>query len=150
MKALLQRVSRSSVVVDSNVVGEIEQGLLVLLGVQQADTHALADKLLDKIFNYRLFSDEQQKMNLSVKDINGGVLLVSQFTLAAETKKGLRPGFSTAADPEHAKSLYDYCVEQAKLKGAEYNNKIATGIFGADMQVSLTNDGPATFLLEVN
>ncbi len=150
MRALLQRVSRSSVSVGANVVGEIDQGLLVLLGVQQNDTHELADKLLDKVFSYRIFNDDQQKMNCSVKDIHGGVLLISQFTLAADTKKGLRPGFSAAANPEHAKLLYDYCVDQARVKGAENNNKIATGIFGADMQVSLTNDGPVTFLLEAN
>ncbi len=163
MRALLQRVLRADVSVDGKVVGDIDQGLLILLGVQRGDTEEAANKLLDKIFNYRVFSDEQGKMNLSVKDIRGGLLIVSQFTLAADTKKGLRPGFSSAAEPSIAKSLYEYCLDRACLlskEGSEsdnavdggnscYRNKVASGIFGADMQVSLVNDGPVTFLLEV-
>ena len=144
MKGLIQRVSHAQVVVDGEVVGAIEQGLLLLLGVEQADTEQQADKLLHKVLNYRIFADEQGKMNLSVKDIGGGLLVVSQFTLAAETKKGLRPSFSSAANPALAEQLYQYFVSQAQ----QQHNIVATGIFAADMKVSLCNDGPVTFMLE--
>ena len=144
MKGLIQRVSHAQVVVEGEVVGAIEQGLLLLLGVEQADTEQQADKLLHKVLNYRIFADGQGKMNLSVKDIGGGLLVVSQFTLAAETKKGLRPSFSSAANPVLAEQLYQYFVSQAQ----QQHNIVATGIFAADMKVSLCNDGPVTFMLE--
>ncbi len=144
MKGLIQRVSHAKVVVDGEVVGAIEKGLLLLLGVEQTDTEQQADKLLNKVLNYRIFADEQGKMNLSVKDIGGGLLVVSQFTLAAETKKGLRPSFSSAANPALAEQLYQYFVSQAQ----QQHSIVATGIFAADMKVSLCNDGPVTFMLE--
>jgi len=145
MKALIQRVSQASVSVDGSVVGSISQGVLVLLGVEKQDDEAAADKLLKKILNYRIFSDEGDKMNLSVLDIAGGVLFVSQFTLVADTKKGLRPSFSSAAKPADAKRLYNHTVASAK-KLAE---NVQQGVFAADMKVSLLNDGPVTFMLEV-
>jgi D-tyrosyl-tRNA(Tyr) deacylase len=145
MKALLQRVSSASVVINNTVAGAIGQGLLVLLGVEKEDTPATADKLLEKLLNYRVFSDADGKMNLSVRDIKGGVLMVSQFTLAAETRKGLRPGFSGAAAPSQAEALYDYCVQRL----AELHSPVASGEFAADMKVHLVNDGPVTFLLEI-
>ena len=144
MKGLIQRVSQAQVKVDDEVVGAINQGILLLLGVEQADGLQEADKLLHKVLNYRIFADEQGKMNLSVKDIGGGLLIVSQFTLAAETKKGLRPSFSSAAHPALAEELYQYFVMQAQ----QQHNQVATGIFAADMKVSLCNDGPVTFMLE--
>ena len=147
MKALIQRVKHASVEVDGVEVGAINQGLLVLLGVGSEDNEAIADKLLHKILNYRVFSDEEGKMNLNLQQIEGGLLVVSQFTLMADTAKGMRPGFSRGAHPTLAKSLYDYTVAQAKTVYDE--KRIATGIFAADMQVSLLNDGPVTFLLEV-
>ncbi|WP_339670626.1 D-aminoacyl-tRNA deacylase [Dasania marina] len=144
MKALLQRVTQARVTVAGETVGEIQQGLLVLLGVERDDDTAKADKLVNKLIAYRVFSDEAGKMNCSLKDINGELLLVSQFTLAAETNKGLRPGFSTAAGPDLAQELYQYMIAALKAKSI----KIQTGQFAANMQVSLTNDGPVTFLLE--
>ena len=145
MRALIQRVSQASVSVSNQCTGKISQGLLVFLAIQKNDDEALADKLLDKLLAYRVFSDENGKMNLSLKDIKGGLLVVSQFTLAADTSKGLRPGFSVAAKPEEGKRLYQYWLDQAEKKHEE----VASGVFGADMQVSLINDGPVTFLLEV-
>jgi D-tyrosyl-tRNA(Tyr) deacylase len=145
MRGLIQRVSQASVSVDNNIVGQIDQGLLLLLGVQKNDTQQQVDKLLQKIVKYRVFSDPQGKMNNSLLDIGGSLLIVSQFTLAADTQKGLRPSFSSAAEPASAKDLYDYFVEQAK---AISGMSLQTGIFAADMQVSLINDGPVTFLLE--
>lgn len=145
MRGLIQRVSQASVSVDNNIVGQIDQGLLLLLGVQKNDTQQQVDKLLQKIVKYRVFSDPQGKMNDSLLDIGGSLLIVSQFTLAADTQKGLRPSFSSAAEPASAKDLYDYFVEQAK---AISGMSLQTGIFAADMQVSLINDGPVTFLLE--
>jgi len=144
MKALLQRVTNSSVSVDGRIVGQIDQGLLVLLGIDKQDTEATANKLLDKLLDYRVFMDAEGKMNLSVRQVNGGVLLVSQFTLSADTRKGLRPSFSAAATPLDAERLYNYFLEQLSSK----HPKTASGIFGAAMQVSLVNDGPVTFLLE--
>ena len=143
MKALIQRVSSAQVTVDDDIVGQIERGLLVLLGVERNDDRACAEKLLDKVMQYRVFSDAEGKMNLSVRDVSGGVLLVSQFTLAADTNKGLRPSFSSAATPELARELYDYAVCYLQKKHCD----VATGIFAADMKVQLTNDGPVTFLL---
>ena len=144
MRALIQRVQHASVSVNNDCVGEIKQGLLVFLAIQKGDDHSQVDKLLDKVLAYRVFADEQGKMNLSLKDIQGGLLTVSQFTLAADTAKGLRPSFSSAASPEEAKSMYDYWLSQAEKK----HPFVAAGEFGADMQVSLLNDGPVTFLLE--
>lgn len=145
MRALIQRVRHARVEIDGEVAGEIEQGLMVLLGVQKGDDQAIADKLLHKLINYRVFADDQDKMNLNLQQINGGLLLVSQFTLAADTKKGLRPGFSSAAPPAEGEALYDYFVKQASSQ----IEIVQTGQFGADMQVHLQNDGPVTFLLEV-
>jgi len=145
MRGLIQRVSQASVSVDNNLVGQIDQGLLLLLGVQKNDTQQQADKLLQKIVKYRVFSDQQGKMNDSLLDVGGELLIVSQFTLAADTQKGLRPSFSSAAEPAIAKDIYHYFVEQAKAIGGI---SVQTGIFAADMQVSLVNDGPVTFLLE--
>ena len=145
MKALIQRVSSSQVKVDGKLVGSVEKGLLVFLGLEKQDTRSMADKMINKIISYRLFSDQNQKMNLSLQDINGEILIISQFTLAADTKNGTRAGFSTAMPPLDAESLYDYFVENTRSSGL----KVETGIFGADMKVSLVNDGPVTFLLQV-
>ena len=144
MKGLIQRVSSANVVVEGNRVAEINQGILLLLGVEKDDDNAKAAKLLDKVINYRIFGDESGKMNLSLNDIKGELLVVSQFTLVAETSKGKRPGFSKGASPELGEELYNYFVQTANKTGL----KIATGQFGADMKVSLTNDGPVTFWLE--
>ena len=144
MLGLIQRVSSASVVIDHETVGEIDQGILLLLGVQKHDVMGSADKLLRKVLNYRMFSDPEGKMNLSLSDINGGLLIVSQFTLAADTKKGLRPSFSSAAPPEQAENLYNHFVNQA----TEQHLKVQNGRFGGDMQVCLVNDGPVTFMLE--
>lgn len=143
MQALIQRVSSAQVVVGGNPVGAIDRGLLVLLGVERDDDRIATEKLLDKLLQYRVFSDAEGKMNLSVQDVAGGVLLVSQFTLAADTRKGLRPSFSSAASPALARELYDHAVSYLQKKHSD----VATGIFAADMQVQLTNDGPVTFLL---
>ncbi|MBE3674768.1 D-aminoacyl-tRNA deacylase [Pseudoalteromonas distincta] len=145
MQGLIQRVKHAKVEINNHVVGEISQGILLLLGVEKHDDTQTADKLLDKVSNYRIFTDENDKMNLSLKDIKGELLVVSQFTLAADTKKGMRPSFSSAATPSQANELYEYFVAQAKELGLT----IATGEFGADMQVSLCNDGPVTFNLSV-
>ena len=144
MRALLQRVSKACVEVEGNTIGEIGAGLLVFLAVEQDDDKARADKLLDKILSYRIFGDSEGKMNLSVRETKGGVLVVSQFTLAADTQKGLRPSFTTAATPRLAKQLYDYFVAHLR----EHYSPVATGEFAADMKVELVNDGPVTFLLE--
>ncbi len=145
MRALLQRVTQASVSVDANIVGAIDQGLLVLLGIDKDDSEAAARKLIDKLLAYRVFADDEGKMNRSVSEIHGGVLIVSQFTLSADTRKGLRPGFSSAAAPALAHQLYDFVVQYAGSK----HGSVASGEFGANMQVQLTNDGPVTFLLEV-
>jgi D-aminoacyl-tRNA deacylase len=146
MKALLQRVTKASVKVGRNNVGAIGPGLLVLLGVDQEDTWETAESLAEKTLNYRIFADDQGKMNLNVQDRGGEVLVVSQFTLSADTHKGLRPSFSSAAPPAQAELLYLAYVEviQKKL------GKVETGQFAADMKVSLINDGPVTFLLEAS
>jgi len=146
MKGLIQRVKSASVDVDQKRIGEIQSGILLLLGIERDDTQVQADKLLKKVLGYRIFADEEDRMNLSLEQTEGGLLVVSQFTLVADTNKGLRPGFSNGASPEHGKALYDYFVRQAKQQHA----KVETGKFGANMQVSLLNDGPVTFLLEVN
>ena len=144
MRGLIQRVQFASVNVDGETVGEIGQGLLLFLGVEKDDDQAKADKLLEKVLKYRVFPDEQGKMNLGLKDTGGGLLVVSQFTLVADTRKGLRPGFSSGASPEHGEAMYDYFVHRAKSLHAD----VATGRFAADMKVSLLNDGPVTFNLE--
>ena len=143
MKALIQRVTSSSVEVDGTNVGQVNKGLLVFIGIEKLDELSHADKMINKILSYRVFSDANDKMNLSVSDINGDVLIVSQFTLAADTKNGTRAGFSTAMSPLEAENIYDYMVEKFKT----FVN-IQSGVFGADMKVSLVNDGPVTFLLE--
>lgn len=144
MRCLIQRVSEAAVRVDGEIIGEIDRGLLVLVGVEQGDTEARTSRMAERLLAYRVFPDDDGKMNLGVKAIDGGVLLVSQFTLAADTRKGLRPGFSTAAAPEEASRLFDYLVERVR----SMHSTVATGRFGADMKVSLVNDGPVTFLLE--
>lgn len=146
MLGLIQRVSSASVDVGGERVGAIGQGLLLLLGIEKTDTQQMAKKLIDKILGYRIFVDDQQKMNCSLQQINGGILIVSQFTLVADTQKGLRPSFSSAMPPHDAEQLYNYFVTHMRAKHAI----VATGIFGADMQVSLVNDGPVTFLLNAN
>lgn len=145
MIALIQRVKKAKVEVDNEVVGQIDQGILVLLGVEREDDEAKAKRLAERIATYRIFSDPDGKMNLNLKQIEGDLLVVSQFTLVADTKKGTRPGFSRGASPELGERLYDYFVGQCRELGI----KTETGQFGADMQVSLVNDGPVTFNLEV-
>ncbi|WP_053979634.1 D-aminoacyl-tRNA deacylase [Marinagarivorans algicola] len=145
MKVLIQRVTQAEVDVAGECVGKIGQGLLLLIGLEKGDTEHTLERMCQKVLNYRIFSDAEGKMNLSVKEIEGGVLAVSQFTLAADTHKGLRPGFSVAALPHVAKSLFNSFVIMLRAE----HNKVASGIFAADMQVSLVNDGPVTFLLEM-
>ena len=145
MIGLLQRVSEAAVRVDDEVVGQIGRGLLVLIGVQKGDTEAQADRLLERLLGYRVFPDAEDKMNLSLRDIGGGLLLVPQFTLAAETRKGSRPSFTPAAPPQAGMHLFDYLLQRAW----EVHSDVQSGRFGADMQVSLINDGPVTFWLEV-
>lgn len=144
MKGLLQRVRGARVEVNGEVVGAIDQGLLVLVGVEPQDTQASADKLLHKLLNYRVFGDADGKMNLSLRDVEGGLLLVSQFTLAADTRSGMRPSFSKAAPPALGSEMFDYLLKQATAA----HPQVAAGRFGADMQVHLVNDGPVTFLLD--
>lgn len=145
MIGLIQRVSRAQVDVAGETVGQIERGILLLLGVEKEDTQAHADKLLHRVLNYRIFPDETGRMNLSLKDINGGLLIVPQFTLPADTRKGMRPSFTPAAPPETGEMLFNVFCNNAMQ---QFNN-IQKGIFSADMQVSLTNDGPVTFWLRV-
>ena len=147
MKGLIQRVKHAKVEVNSENVGAIDHGILLLLGVEATDTQESADKLLHKVLHYRIFSDDQGKMNLNVQQAGGGLLVVSQFTLVADTAKGLRPSFSRGATPQQAEALYDYFLQQAHVRTAE-EFPVAGGQFAADMQVSLCNDGPVTFLLE--
>lgn len=146
MKCLLQRVSRCSVHIDKECVGRIETGLLALVAVEPDDTEQCVDRLLERVLGYRLFPDANQRMNLSLKDIGGGLMLVSQFTLAADTHKGMRPSFAHAAAPEMAEQLYDYLVASAQKQ----HSPVACGRFAANMQVELVNDGPVTILLETN
>ncbi|MBF0751913.1 MULTISPECIES: D-aminoacyl-tRNA deacylase [unclassified Pasteurella] len=144
MIALIQRVTQARVDVSGETVGQIGKGLLVLLGVEQDDDRIKADKLAEKVLNYRIFSDENDKMNLNVQQAGGALLVVSQFTLAADTQKGLRPSFSKGAAPTLAKELYDYFSQRCAEK-----IQVENGRFAADMQVTLTNDGPVTFWLNV-
>lgn len=145
LRVLLQRVSQAHVTVNHQTVGAIQRGLLLLVAIEPHDTPALIERMRDKVLAYRVFPDQSGKMNLSVKDVDGGVLAVSQFTLGADTRKGLRPGFSKAAEPALARTLFDAFVQA--LQAA--HQPIATGTFGADMQVSLINDGPVSFMLEL-
>jgi D-tyrosyl-tRNA(Tyr) deacylase len=144
MIALLQRVTAAQVVVDGAVVGAIDAGLMVLVCAEKGDTEKDADALLAKLLGYRVFADDAGKMNRSVADVAGGLLLVPQFTLAADTRSGTRPSFSPAAAPEDGKRLFDHFVRQARAR----HGIVATGQFGADMKVTLTNDGPVTFWLQ--
>ncbi|MCC2617173.1 D-tyrosyl-tRNA(Tyr) deacylase [Aestuariibacter halophilus] len=144
MKGLIQRVREARVDVNQQTVGAIEQGILLLLGVEKEDTEASARKLIDKVLAYRIFSDEAGKMNLNLQQVSGQLLIVSQFTLVADTQKGNRPGFSRGASPALGEQLYHYALDYAGSKGIA----VQSGQFGADMQVSLTNDGPVTFLLQ--
>jgi len=146
MIALLQRVSEARVAVNGRVLGEIGTGLLVLVGVQRGDAELQAERLLQRLLNYRVFPDAAGKMNRSLRDIDGGLLLVPQFTLAADTRSGTRPGFSGAADPVSGRRLFDHFVTSAKRE----HRQVMTGEFGADMQVGLINDGPVTFWLQVS
>ena len=145
MIGLIQRVKSAQVDADGECIGKINQGILVLLGVERDDDEAKAKRLMERICSYRIFPDADGKMNLNLKQIEGELLVVSQFTLVADTKKGTRPGFSRGASPEHGNKLYEYFVGQCRETGL----KVETGEFGADMQVSLVNDGPVTFSLEV-
>jgi D-aminoacyl-tRNA deacylase len=145
MIGLLQRVANASVSVEGQVIGQIGRGLLVLIGVQRGDTEAQADRLLERLLTYRVFADEAGRMNRSLQEVQGELLLVSQFTLAADTTKGTRPGFSPAAEPAEGRRLFDYISRKAR----ERHRVVQTGEFGADMQVSSINDGPVTFWLEV-
>ncbi len=144
MIGLIQRVTNAAVTVEGQCIAKIGNGLLVLVGVQRSDDPSKADRLLQRLLAYRIFPDDQGRMNLGLQEISGELLLVPQFTLAADTAKGNRPGFSTAAAPEYAESLFNHLVESAKSA----HGKVESGRFGADMQVSLINDGPVTFWLE--
>jgi D-tyrosyl-tRNA(Tyr) deacylase len=146
MIGLLQRVTHSRVTVDERIVGEIGPGLLVLVGVERGDTEIQATRLLERILQYRVFSDADGRMNKSLTETGGGLLLVPQFTLAADTRKGTRPGFSTAAPPDEGRRLFDFATQLAR----QQHPSVATGEFGAHMQVSLVNDGPVTFWLQIS
>lgn len=145
MIALIQRVTQANVVVEGEITGEIAQGLLVLLAVEPEDTEQKAKRLAERVAGYRIFEDEQGKMNLNVGQVGGDLLVVSQFTLAADTSRGLRPSFTSAAEPKMSKALYQYFCQQLRSQGFT----VPTGIFGADMKVSLLNDGPVTFTLSI-
>lgn len=144
MKFVIQRVTKASVTIDGNVSGKIENGFMVLIGVCEEDTKEIADKLVKKLIGLRIFADSEGKTNLSIKDVNGQLLLVSQFTLYADCKKGNRPSFIKAGSPEHAEKIYDYIVELCKNE----IEVVETGEFGADMKVELINDGPFTIILD--
>lgn len=145
MIALLQRVSEACVRVESEVTGQIERGLLVFIGVEKDDSETHANRLIERFLTYRVFPDDQDKMNRCVVEVKGGILLVPQFTLAADTHKGTRPSFSSAAPPDKGSLLFDYVVDQTR----RLHSPVQTGLFGANMQVSLVNDGPVTFWLQV-
>ena len=145
MIGLLQRITDARVDVNGETIGAVGRGLLVLVGIQKGDSKPTADRLLERLLGYRVFPDDKGKMNLNLSDIGGGLLLVPQFTLAADTHKGTRPSFSSAADPELSRELFDYLLKCAQAKHAP----VGSGKFGADMAVTLTNDGPVTFWLEV-
>ena len=145
MKLLIQRVTKASVKVEKEIIGKIDEGFLVFLGITHTDNEQIVDYLVEKLVNLRVFNDEKGKMNLSLKDINGGLLIISQFTLYADTKKsGNRPSFTDAAKPEQAKTLYEYFIKKCKEKQIYTQS----GKFGADMKIELLNDGPVTIMLE--
>jgi len=144
MIALIQRVTRADVRVGERITGAVDRGVLALIGVSRGDDESSAERLLERVLTYRLFPDSQGRMNLSLLEVAGGLLLVPQFTLAADTRRGTRAGFSTAAAPEEARRLFDYLLDKARARHAP----VAAGEFGADMQVSLVNEGPVTFWLE--
>ncbi|MCF6189266.1 MAG: D-aminoacyl-tRNA deacylase [Cocleimonas sp.] len=144
MIALIQRVTHANVTVGDETIGKTGEGILLLLGVEKGDTHKNADDLLNKVINFRIFADEDGKMNVSLLNFNGELLVVPQFTLPANTQKGTRPSFASAASPKEGQLYYDYFVEQAR----ELVSSVETGEFGADMQVSLCNDGPVTFWIQ--
>ena len=146
MKFVIQRVSKASVTVENNVIGKIDKGFLVLVGITHSDTKEVANAMIKKLINLRIFTDSQEKMNLSLKDINGSLLLVSHFTLYADCSHGNRPGFTDAAKPDSANVLYEYIISECK----KYDVPIETGEFGADMKVELLNDGPVTIILDSN
>lgn len=146
MITLIQRVSCASVCIDGDIVAEISKGLLALIGIEKTDTEKQADRLLQRVLAYRVFPDGRGKMNLGLHDIAGELLLVPQFTLVADTRKGNRPGFSSGAPPAEGKRLFSYLVEQAKV----IHPYVSSGVFGADMKVGLVNDGPVTFWLQSN
>jgi D-tyrosyl-tRNA(Tyr) deacylase len=146
MKALLQRVTEASVSIDGAQVAEINAGLLVFLGLDRGDNETSAQRMVDKMLAYRVFSDAQGRMNCSVQEVGAAVLLVSQFTLSADTRKGLRPGFSSALEPTAAETLYLQFLSMLQQR----HSPVAAGVFGADMQVALVNDGPVTLLLEID
>lgn len=144
MKFIVQRVNKSQVEVEEKIVGKIDKGFMVLIGITHNDTKEIADFLVRKLINLRVFEDKNGKMNLSLKDVQGSLLLISQFTLYADCTSGNRPSFTNAAKPEFANELYEYIIEECKKQ----ISNVQTGIFGADMQVSLVNDGPVTIILE--
>ena len=144
MRFIIQRVTQASCTVDNQITGKIDNGLCVFIGVSDTDTTKIADKMMSKLINMRIFSDSDGKTNLSLKDVNGQLLLISQFTLYANCRKGNRPSFTDAGNPELANNLYEYCIEQAK----QSVDVVQTGIFGADMQIALNNDGPFTIILD--
>lgn len=144
MKFVIQRVKNASVTVDNDIIGQIDQGFLVLIGITSSDTKEIADAMVKKLINLRIFKDNQDKMNLSIKDIGGSLLLISQFTLYADCSHGNRPGFTDAAKPDYANNLYEYIIGECK----KYDVPVKTGKFGADMKVSLLNDGPVTIILD--
>lgn len=144
MRLLVQRVSKASVKVNNKIIGKINEGFLVLLGITHEDTEKTADYLVKKLLNLRIFKDENEKMNLSIRDIEGELLIISQFTLYANTKEGNRPSFIDAAKPDYANNLYEYFIKKCKEEGIY----VKTGEFGADMKVELINDGPVTVMLE--
>lgn len=144
MRFLIQRVNHAKVTVDENITGEIQKGFLVFIGVSEEDTEEIADKLIKKLLNLRIFEDADGKTNLALKDVNGSLLLVSQFTLYADCKKGNRPSFVHAGAPDLANRLYEYIIDECRMKGFS----VETGIFGADMKICLENDGPFTVLLD--
>lgn len=146
MRFVIQRVKNASVTVENNVTGKIEKGFLVLIGITDSDTKEIADAMIKKLINLRVFKDSKDKMNLSIKDIGGSLLLVSQFTLYADCSHGNRPGFTQAAKPDYANELYEYIIEECK----KYDVSVETGEFGADMKVNLLNDGPVTIILDSN
>ncbi len=143
MITIIQRVTQSSVTVNRNTIGEIGHGIMALVAIEKEDTEHEADRLLERVLNYRIFTDENDRMNLSLRDTHGDLMLIPQFTLAADTEKGNRPSFTSAAPPEQAKKLFQYLTEKAK----SHYHTVACGEFGADMQVALINDGPITFTL---